>query len=193
MGQPTHFLPGRQWGMFTVTVPKEFTSAEQRLTWTIVANGQTTSIPLRLHPDYDVNPFSDVAVKNTPPAIRLAENGARHERAARAARRRAGAHDREGLAPLLLPLWAADDGKFASGDDGAAAEPARPVGLIWSKYRGPGTVTFDKATPPMEILAGGAAQRPVPRQGHGDGALQRAGRLCAARHRQRLLGRRRLR
>ncbi len=25
LGQPTHFLPGRQWGMFTITVPKEFT------------------------------------------------------------------------------------------------------------------------------------------------------------------------
>ena len=25
MGQPAHFLPGRQWGMFTVTAPKEFT------------------------------------------------------------------------------------------------------------------------------------------------------------------------
>ena len=26
MGQPTHFLPGRQSGMFIVTVPKEFTT-----------------------------------------------------------------------------------------------------------------------------------------------------------------------
>ena len=25
MGQPTHFLPGRQWGMFAVPVPKDFT------------------------------------------------------------------------------------------------------------------------------------------------------------------------
>ena len=45
-GQPTHFLPGRQHGMFTVTVPKDFTP-EQRLTWTIVVNGETTTIPLR--------------------------------------------------------------------------------------------------------------------------------------------------
>src|ERR1700686_4531279 len=33
-GQPTHFLPGRQTGVFVITVPKEFT-AQQRLTWTI--------------------------------------------------------------------------------------------------------------------------------------------------------------
>src|SRR5215212_9114495 len=47
-GQPTHFLPGRQVGMFTITVPKEFTQ-QQRLTWTILTNGQTNAIPLRLN------------------------------------------------------------------------------------------------------------------------------------------------
>jgi hypothetical protein len=41
-GQPTHFLPRRQWGVFSVTVPKDF--GNKRLTWTITANGQTTSI-----------------------------------------------------------------------------------------------------------------------------------------------------
>ena len=34
-----------------VPVPKDFT-ADQRLIWTIVVNGQAASIPLRLHPDY---------------------------------------------------------------------------------------------------------------------------------------------
>src|SRR5579862_2538897 len=24
MGQPTHFMPGRGWGVFTITVPKDF-------------------------------------------------------------------------------------------------------------------------------------------------------------------------
>ena len=42
-GQPTHFLPRRQWGVFTITVPKDF--GDKKLTWTIVANGQTTSDP----------------------------------------------------------------------------------------------------------------------------------------------------
>src|SRR5579862_5215200 len=35
-GQPTHFLLGRQWGMFTVKVPADFGS--KKLTWTLVAN-----------------------------------------------------------------------------------------------------------------------------------------------------------
>ena len=69
-GQPAHFLPARQVGMFTVTVPKEFT-VQQRLTWSITVNGQTNSIPLRLHPDYNISPFKDSAVGNTPPVLRL--------------------------------------------------------------------------------------------------------------------------
>src|SRR6185295_4218879 len=69
LGQPTHFLPGRQHGMFVVPVPKTF-GPDDRLTWTIVANGQSASIPLRLHPDYVIEPFSEIAVGNTPPAVR---------------------------------------------------------------------------------------------------------------------------
>ena len=158
-GQPTHFLPGRQWGMFTVTVPKEFTNAEQRLTWTIVANGQAMSIPLRLHPDYNINPFSDVAVKNTPPAIRLAETGP-DIKGPLAWLGTAPVRTTAKGSPLLLPLWAADDGKFASATMAPPRTLPAPVGLIWSKYRGPGTVTFDKTTPAMDILAGGALNVP---------------------------------
>src|ERR1700674_1349335 len=43
-GQPTHFLPRRQWGVFRVVVPKDF--GTNKLTWTITANHQTTVIPL---------------------------------------------------------------------------------------------------------------------------------------------------
>src|SRR6476661_3271705 len=32
-GQPTHFLPGRGWGMFTVKVPADF--GENKVTWTL--------------------------------------------------------------------------------------------------------------------------------------------------------------
>src|SRR5262245_54379245 len=39
-GQPTHFRPGRGWGVFTITVPRDF--GNKRLTWTLVTNGETT-------------------------------------------------------------------------------------------------------------------------------------------------------
>src|SRR5262249_36185321 len=49
MGQPTHFLAGRQTGMFVINVPKEFPPT-QRLTWTLVINRETTTIPLTRKP-----------------------------------------------------------------------------------------------------------------------------------------------
>src|SRR4029077_56688 len=42
-GQPMHFLPRRRWGVFTVTVPKDFGSS--RTTWTPASSGQTTALP----------------------------------------------------------------------------------------------------------------------------------------------------
>src|SRR6478736_477103 len=40
-GQPTHFLPNRNFGMFSITVPKGFGSTE-RLWWTLTLNGVTS-------------------------------------------------------------------------------------------------------------------------------------------------------
>ena len=80
LGQPTHFMPGRRIGIFTVTVPKEF-KPDQRLTWTLTVNGQTTSIPLKMNVDYNVSPFKiqhTATVTNTPPVIRLEEKGVAH-------------------------------------------------------------------------------------------------------------------
>src|SRR5436190_21188368 len=74
MGQPTHFLPGRQWGMFTVPAPRDFKPTDSYV-WTLVANGQPTSIPLRLNADYVMSPFTEIAVGNTPPSIRFEQGG----------------------------------------------------------------------------------------------------------------------
>src|SRR5215210_8346099 len=74
MGQPTHFLPGRQTGVFIVTMPKEF-PAKQRFTWSITVNNQTTSIPFWMNDLYEVSPFTDVAVGNKPPVIKFDATG----------------------------------------------------------------------------------------------------------------------
>ena len=71
-GQPTHFLPGRQWGIFTIRVPKDF--GDKKLTWTLVANGKTTVIPLNVNTLWEVQPFAE-ASGNTPPYIGFAETG----------------------------------------------------------------------------------------------------------------------
>jgi hypothetical protein len=155
MGQPAFFLPGRQYGMFTVKVPKDF-SPQQRLTWTLTVNGQTTSIPLRLNPDYVVQPFADAAVGNTPPLIRFEEKAEKIQgpiailSAAKTYTVRAGT-------PTVITLWAEDDEKYSSGSNAPQRNPPPPVVLTWSKYRGPGEVKFDKPSPPFEKLPGGGA------------------------------------
>ena len=150
MGQPTHFLSGRQWGMFVVPVPKNF-GPQDKFTWTLFANGQTTSIPLRLTPDYVISPFSEIAVNNTPPVVRFEENGPPIQgpvgTVAAAPSRTASVS-----APLAVTVWVTDDMKYTSGTSAPIGANRQPVTMIWSKYRGPGAVTFDKVRPTVEKL-----------------------------------------
>ena len=145
--------------MFIVTVPREFTTANERLTWTIVANGQPTSIPLRVHPDYNVSPFTDTAVKNTPPILRFDERGPGDARSAGLVVDGRHSHARVS-SPLALTLWTEDDAKFASGTMALPRELPPPVQVFWSQYRGPGPVKFDQDHPKTEIVAGGAVNVP---------------------------------
>jgi len=155
MGQPTHFLPGRQYGMFVVPVPKTFT-AQDRLTWTIVANGQSSSIPLRLHPDYVIEPLIEIAAGNTPPAVRFEERGVATQ--GPLARLEAAPSRTASVAsPLALSVWATDDMKYASSTGAPVGAARSPVTVSWSKYRGPGDVTFDKDRPAMDKLSDGTA------------------------------------
>jgi hypothetical protein len=153
MGQPAHFLPGRQWGMFSLPVPKDFKPQDQYV-WTIVANGQTTSIPLRLHADYVMSPFSEISVHNTPPVVRFEPNGAGLQgpiaTLAKAPTRSAGFP-----APFEFTVWATDDMKFTSGTSAPLSSNRPPLTVRFSKYRGPGAVTFDKARPEVEKLQTG--------------------------------------
>lgn len=148
LGQPTHFLPGRQWGMFALPVPKDFKPTDS-LTWTIVANGESVSIPFRLHNDYVMSPFKEIAVGNTPPVIRFDPGGAPIQGPLAGV---AKTPDRTAsvAAPLQLDVWAADDMKYTSGTNAPLTSPRPPVALTLSKYRGPGKVTFDKAKPAVE-------------------------------------------
>jgi hypothetical protein len=72
-GQPTHFYTGRQHGVFTITVPKDF--GGKRLTWTLTANGQTTSVAFWLNPPYWINFYRHPANGNEPPVVRFAPDG----------------------------------------------------------------------------------------------------------------------
>ena len=96
-------------------------------------------------------------------------------------------------APLALPLWADDDGRFANATMAPPSKLPSPVELVWSKYRGPGDGDVRQGVAGHGDPGRRARQRAVPRQGHRHGAVQRTRRLRAARHRQRLLRRGRVR
>jgi hypothetical protein len=155
MGQPTHFLTGRQWGMFSIPVPKDFKPQDQ-YTWTLVANGQTATIPLRLKADYVMSPFAEIAVGNTPPALRF-EQGGRPVQGPLAALASAVSRTASVSAPFALALWLSDDMKFTSGTSAPVSAQRTPASLRLSKYRGPGAVTFDKARPELEKQPTGPA------------------------------------
>ena len=143
-GQPTHFLPGRQWGMFVITLPKNYPPTQQ-ISWTIAANGQATTVPFYLHRDYEVSPFLGI-LENTPPVLRFAENGP----AAQGPVAMTVERFTEANTPLSLSVWVSDDGKLTSAQVRTPPRNRDPVSLVWSKYRGPGMVTFEKDHPKVE-------------------------------------------
>ena len=146
-GQPTHFLAGgRQWGVFTIIVPKDF--GDKKLTWTITANGNTSAIPLDLKPLYRLDPFRDATGK-TPPYIGFSNkgpflNGPRAQSESLKAR--------VGTA-LPLTVWLADDARDpmteqAKGGGGGRARPI--VSVRWIVLRSPAPVKFDNAAPSVQ-------------------------------------------
>ncbi len=156
MGQPTHFLPGRQWGMFVVNAPKDFKPTDS-FVWTLVANGQSTSIPLRVKSDYVMSPFTEIAVNNTPPVLRFDIAGKTTQGPVANITAAAAAMTASVSAPMPLNVWASDDMKYTSGTNAPPSGSRAPVTVRWSKYRGPGAVTFDKARPELEKVPGSAA------------------------------------
>jgi len=158
-GQPTHFLTSRQWGVFSIKAPADL--GAKKLTWTLVANGQTNVVTLHTLPEWVLEPFEDPASKNTPPTVRLQQNGS------------ALTGPPSGIAanltattgaPLTLAAWAADEPPklavanallVAPGRGRGAGVPA--VSLGWSVFRGPGAVTFENPRPRVDPADGKAS------------------------------------
>ena len=105
MGQPTHFNTGRNWGVFSIKLPKDF--GTKKLTWTIVANGLTNTITLHTQADYVVEPFEDAANKNTPPKLKFRDGGPLFTGAPVGIAEK---YTATVGAPLTLTVWATDEG-----------------------------------------------------------------------------------
>ena len=163
IGQPTHFLTRRRFGMFVVTMPKEF-GKTQRISWTLNVAGQSITIPFHMQADYNVTPLksseeSPDGLFNLPPVLRLAQNGPSlvgpAATVAKATLRTATVGT-----PMALDLWADDDARYSSGGNGPMTNPAPPVNVTISKYRGPGEVKVADARPKFETLKGGKPAEP---------------------------------
>ena len=142
-GQPTHFLPRRQTGVFTVTVPADF--GDRTLTWTLTSNGETVSVPGHLRPEWRIDTLREVTTGNTPPVLRFEPDGP-HAQGPRGIRSAA-----EVRAPDSVPLevWISDDLVLrSSGNYPLTREPR--LGVVWSKFRGPGKVNFSEVEPALD-------------------------------------------
>jgi len=154
-GQPTHFLPvaltdPRELGVFAVTVPKDFGS--KTVTWTLTANGETNQVPGRLHPDYVITPFGEPAQGDTPPVLRFGPDGPTH---AGPPRLIAAPIKTVVRMPLALTVWATKTRPPRAVRRSESSDV--PVVLVqWSKYRGPGPVTFGTVRPEVDRSDGKA-------------------------------------
>jgi hypothetical protein len=152
-GQPTHFLTRRQWGVYTITVPRDF--GTKKLTWTLTANGETTVIPMSLHVNYQVEPFKDPAMGNTPPVLRFEARGRPFSGPPTMVA--ASYHAVVGQ-PLELTMWVRDQAGIPQVvPTGRGRGSAPPVTLSLSKFRGPGTVTFANPRPDIDFQNDGKA------------------------------------
>jgi hypothetical protein len=145
-GQPTHFMPGRGWGLFTVQVPADF--GDNKITWTIVANGKSTAIPASLKPDWEISPFREAAVGNTPPVLSFDEHGP----SVQGPRGLTAQRTAKLGEPLTLTVWVSDDAKFTSSSGAKPADLGAPVTLRWIPYRGPGRVAFSTDRPAVRKI-----------------------------------------
>jgi hypothetical protein len=152
-GQPTHFESGRQWGVFVIKVPKDF--GTKSITWTIVANGETNSIPLTLNKGYPISPFEELGMHNTPPTLAFSEGGAKVTGPpVGIASTYTGAVNQ----PIAIDVWAEDVKVANEASGGGLGRGLTPSVATISvhKFRGPGKVTFDKARVPITTQGGKA-------------------------------------
>jgi hypothetical protein len=165
-GQPTYFMPKRQFRIFRVRVPKDF--GDKTLTWSVTANGRTEKVVAKLVPAYEKDERFIETNNNTTISLGVVDNNKRPTLAV------APVTNARVNTPVVLSAQVTDDGlpkprvvrsddpdrpTGQSSDDPLArfksqrnsSAPPRAVGLRvgWQIYRGPGLVTLDQYTIPV--------------------------------------------
>ncbi len=143
-GQPTYFETGRQWGVLVVKVPKDF--GKKTVTWTITANGETQAIPFSLNNSYNVAPMKEIGMMNEPPKIAFTQNGQAFQGPPMAV---ATTLTGKAKTPITIDMWVNDPKGRGQEGGGRGRGPSSIATLSLHKYRGPGSVTFDKPRIPV--------------------------------------------
>ena len=146
-GQPTHFEVGRQWGVFVVKVPKDF--GAKTVIWTIVSNGEAQSVPFTLNKGYPVSPFKELGMGNQPPILAFSPGGPKVTGPPTGVSASLTGSVNQ---PVPINVWV-EDPKAPGEAEAPAAGFGLPPGSIATislhKFRGPGTVVFDKLRVPV--------------------------------------------
>lgn len=164
-GQPTRFHVGRQYGVFSIVIPKDF--GTKKLTWTLRANGHTSTVSFWTNPPYWIDFYKNHANGNEPPRIKFAMTGPEimGPPTQRTVLTLAGAVGQ----PVALAAWAADQPPTEHADEGGgAAPPARRP-----------TRTPDQEPPPAiiggRVFAGGLSAPAPPGGGAASRSAERRG------------------
>ena len=173
--QPTHFEPGRHYGVFAIAVPKDF--GTKKYTWTLVVNGQTSVVEFSLNPPYWIDFYKNAAKGNTPPVIKFATDGPEYSGPPTGVATSLTATVGE---PLPLTLWAKDRPNTYDPEEVSprSAHRARPRSRCGGGRRCAWAWPWRR--PEFRRLGGGGSLRP-------DGAARR--RRCRTRPWQRATAR----
>jgi len=133
-GQPTHFLARRHKNIFEIVIPGN-TPADKAYTWYLTIRGKTDKIAATLNPIWQIDHDEPSEKNNKPPVVNVPTT------------------------PLTVTMPAAATLTVNVTDDGNPKPPAKPpeppppgifadmntgLAVEWSKFRGPGTVTFSE-------------------------------------------------
>jgi hypothetical protein len=164
-GQPTRFHVGRQYGVFAITIPKDF--GTKRLTWTLRANGHTTTVSFWANPQYWIDFYKNHANGNEPPRIRFSPTGP----VIFGPPLQRTVHTLTGVAgqPVTLTAWAADQPPTMHTEEGAAATPPA---------RRPARTPAEEPPPAIiggRVFAGGLSAPTAPGGGAASRSAERRG------------------
>jgi hypothetical protein len=162
-GQPTHFLTSRQYGMFTLTLPKDF-GKQQKLTWVLNTVGYNGTANVNLSPDFVMSASKSVEESpdrtfNLPPVFSFEPAGLKFTHPMASTTNIVKRTATVGT-PMPLDIYTEDDARFSSGTNAPMRNPPPVVTLVVSKYRGPGQVTIAERRPKVEAAKGGKPFEP---------------------------------